>query len=434
MAQVKSRMPLEGVRVLDLTIAYAGPFGSYLLAALGAEVIKVEHPAGGDLSRTNPPFVGDGGLSLLTPDDSYVSLANINRCRNKLSAAIDLKNPNAADVMRDMVKVSDIVIENMSSGALDRLGFGYDWARAVNPRIVFCSISGFGVGTTGSDAKSFDMVIQALSGVMAATGEEEGIPTRIGIPIADLAAPLFAVIGVLAALRHRDATGEGQLVDVSMLDTMTALVAGEHFDAMSACGVGVRTGNSLARMSPFGTYRAKDGLVAVCAPSNGFAERLFTLMNRIDLLEDPRFRTRELRVINRAPLDVIIEGWTTGYLVADLVELLTSHGVPASPVRSPLDAVTDERVLRREAVVPLRDPRVPDAPAVAGMGFPVQFSASKIRTNGVAPALGQHNRQVLVDILGYPEARVDEICQASQPPGQVPAETARLERPDPGSH
>ncbi|HWD24077.1 MAG TPA: CoA transferase, partial [Acidimicrobiales bacterium] len=303
--------PLSGLRVLDLTSAYAGPFATYVLAALGAQVIKVEHPRGGDLSRTNPPYIGRDGISLLGDDESSVSLANINRSRNKLSITLDLKNPDVRPVMDDLVRVSDIVVENMSSGAADRLGFGFDWASREKPSIVYCSISGFGAGATGSDARSFDMVIQALSGIMEATGPVDGSPSRVGIPIGDLAAPLFAVISILSAIRHRDMTGQGQFVDVSMLDALTALIAGEHFDAMSACGVDVRTGNSIARMSPFGTYRTLDRPVAICAPSNSFVERLFALMGQSELLVDDRFRTRELRVRNRKDLDEIIEAWTT---------------------------------------------------------------------------------------------------------------------------
>lgn len=420
---MSGRKPLDGVRVLDITIAYAGPLASYLLAALGAEVVKVENPVGGDLSRTNPPYAGPDGLSLLAPDSSYVSLANINRSRNKLSVTLDLKHHEARSVMEDLVSVSDVYIENMSSGALDRLGFGYDWARRVNPRIIFCSVSGFGVGTTGADAKSFDMVIQALSGIMEATGQIDGLPTRVGIPIGDLAAPLFAVIGVLSALRHLDATGEGQLVDVSMLDTLTALVAGEHFDAMAACGVPVRTGNSLARMSPFGTYRTKDGLVAICAPSNAFAEQLFELMNQPELGDDDRFRTREHRVANREALDELIEAWTMTFTSEALVEVLNAGGVPSAPVRGPLEAIADEQMHRRGAVVPLKDPRVADMRGALGMGFPVQFSQSEVLINGVAPALGQHNERILGNLLGYSDERLRALRDAGAV-GETPADMA----------
>lgn len=406
-----ARRPLEGVRVLDITIAYAGPLASYLLASLGAEVIKVEHPAGGDLSRTNPPFVGRDGLSLTAPDSSYVSLANINRSRNKLSVTLDLKRPAAHKVMTDLVACCDVFIENMSSGALDRLGFGYEWARSVNPGIVFCSVSGFGVGTTGAESKSFDMVVQALSGIMEATGMPDGMPTRVGIPIGDLAAPLFAVIGIFAALRHRDATGQGQLVDVGMLDTLTALIAGEHFDAMAACGVPVRTGNSLARMSPFGTYRARDGLVAICAPSNAFAERLFELMGRPDIAQQDRFRTREVRVAHREELDSLIEQWTSSLSCAELLDILHQAGVPAAPVRGPLEAIADERMIRRGAVVQLEDPRVEDMRGAMGMGFPVRFSESEVLINGRAPALGQHNHQILGQLLGYSAQELQQLRQ-----------------------
>jgi crotonobetainyl-CoA:carnitine CoA-transferase CaiB-like acyl-CoA transferase len=385
-----------------------------LLAALGAEVIKVEHPAGGDISRTNPPYFGREGPSLLAEDETSISLAYVNRSRNKLSITLDLKDPSAHQVMTDLVKISDIVVENMSSGAIDRLGFGYAWAAKVNPAIVYCSISGFGSGASGSDAKSFDMVIQALSGVMDVTGPVDGAPTRVGIPIGDLAAPLFAIISILSALRHKDATGQGQFVDVSMLDTLTALVAGEHFDAMSACGVGFRTGNSIARMSPFGTYQTLDNQVAICAPSNAFVARLFELMDRQELLDDSRFRTRELRVKNRKDLDEIIGAWTATFESSALVQLLNASDVPAAQVRGPLEALNDERVIERKAVVPLLDQSVENARSAMGMGFPVQFSVSEILTNGAAPTLGQHNGEIYGGLLGYSSDRVREIQGTAQ--------------------
>ncbi len=291
--------PLEDVTVLDLTTALAGPFATLLLAGLGAKVIKIENPiGGGDSCRSNAPYLGsDGGtLARQHPDD--VSVSALNRLRNKMGVTLNLKHPEARSVYADLIKRADVIVENFSRGTLERLGAGCTFAQEVNPRIVYCSITGFGSEGDPGTGKAMDAIIQALSGVMMTSGGPGDPPVRIGVPFADLTAPLFGVIGVLAAVHQAQRTGLGQQVDVSMLGVMTMLVSGEPFDLLDRCGVPQRTGLTVPRLAPFGMYRTKDGYVSICAPTEPFAHSLFQAIGRPDLITDIRFGKRDDRVVN----------------------------------------------------------------------------------------------------------------------------------------
>ena len=237
-----TQRPLEGIRVIDLTVALAGPYGALLLGGLGAEVIHIESPGEGEISRTNPPFVGPRGLSLEAKAADETSLTIVNRGRNKKSVTLDLKSPRGLNLFFRLVEKADVVMENMSEGTARRLGVGYEAVRAVNPRIVYASVSAFGDPSVYPGVKGMDVMVQAASGLMAVTGFSDGAPTRVGIPIADLVTPLYAVNGILAALIQRGRTGKGQHVTVSMLDCLASLVAEEHFDVFGAAGVPMRTG------------------------------------------------------------------------------------------------------------------------------------------------------------------------------------------------
>ena len=228
----------------------------------------------------------------------------------------------------------------------------------MNPKIVFCSLSGFGADTDKALAggKAMDTIIQALSGLMMTSGEPADGPVRVGVPVADMVSPLFAVIGILAALQQRERTGAGQQVDVSMLGALTSLVAGEPFDLLERCGIPQRTGRTVPRLAPFGVYPCLDGWVAICAPTEAFAHGVFTAMGRPDLAADPRFATRDARVANVDALNGLIDAFTTTHRTADLIDLFDRHGVPAAEVRSPRDAVRDPRVLRRGETVPVVHP------------------------------------------------------------------------------
>jgi crotonobetainyl-CoA:carnitine CoA-transferase CaiB-like acyl-CoA transferase len=399
--------PLEDVTVLDLTVALAGPVATLLLGGLGARVIKIENPAEGDPCRSNPPYFGSGGVSLVRERNDDISLSAVTRLRNKLGVTLDLKKPGAKQVFADLAQKADLVVENFSPGTLDRLGVGYDFVRNVNARIVYCAITGF--GSDAGPAKALDTAIQALSGIMNVSGEEHDPPMRIGLPIADLTASLFGVIGALAALHQARRTGVGQFVDVSMLGALTALVASEPYEAMKRCGAPIRTGQTFQRLAPFGVYPSKDGHVAICAYTDTFAHSLFEIMERPGLAQDDRFRTRDMRVKYFRELDKEIEDWTGRHETPEILSKLHSAKIPAAEVRDPAEAVRDPRVVARNDTVLLSHPVYGAVGHLYGMGLPIKFSAATAGFNDPPPSLGEHNAAVYGGILGYGPERIQEL-------------------------
>ncbi|MCC7372761.1 MAG: CoA transferase [Chloroflexi bacterium] len=424
---------LAGVRVVDLTWALSGPFCTLLLAGLGADVIKIENPAGPDSSRTNAPFLGRDGLSVLQRHEDDMSLGHIVRSRGKRAVTLNLKHPQGREVFADLVRDAHVVVENFSRGTLDRLGVGYAWGAGINPAIVYCSISGFGADGPPGGGKAMDVVIQALSGLMLASGNADDPPIRNGVPLGDLTAPLFAAIGILAALRQAEQTGVGQQVDVSMLGALTSLVGAEPFDAMARCGVPVRTGPKMTRLVPFGIFQTADGFVTLTAPTDRQFADIVGVMGQPGLLTDERFRTRDRRVANAQALEEMVEAWTRSHTTAEVVTLLDAVGVPAAEVRDPREAVHDERVLRRGEIVPLRHPTyrpalaategsaagrsadaaAPGEPAgdaeVYGTGLPIRFSAAEAGYARPAPWVGEHNDEVYGGLLGYTPERLARL-------------------------
>ncbi len=402
--------PLQDITVLDLTTALAGPFATLLLAGLGAKVIKIENPiGGGDSCRSNAPYLGSEGGTLARRHEDDISVSALNRLRNKLGVTLNLKHPEARRVYSDLVKTADVIVENFSRGTLERLGAGYAFAQEMNPRIVYCSITGFGSEGEPGTGKAMDAIIQALSGVMLTSGGPQDPPVRIGVPFADLAAPLFGVIGVLAAIHQAQRTGIGQHVDVSMLGVMTMMVSGEPFDLLERCGVPQRTGLTVPRLAPFGMYRTLDGYVSICAPTEAFAHSLFRAIGRPELSIDPRFETRDDRVVNVSEVDSIVEAFTIGRTSAEVIAALEEHGVPAAEVRDPEKAVRDPRVVARGETVPLMHPKYGAVEDVYGMGLPIKFSRAQAGFDAPPPGLGEHNRDVYCGLLGYSEQRLEEL-------------------------
>lgn len=392
--------PLAGVTVVDMTQALSGPYATLLLAGMGARVIKVENPVGGDIARNNAPYVGEDGLKLVRTRPGDVSVPFLNRSRNKLSVTLDLKNPRGRALLGDLIAQADLVVENFSAGTADRLGVGYEFARERNPRVVYCSISGF--GAAGGPAKAMDVIIQALSGIMMTSGEDGSAPVRVGLPIADLGASLYAVIGSLSALVQARSTGRGQHVDVSMLGALTSLVSCEDFDAMASMGLPARTGNSLPRLAPFGVFPVTDGFVAICAPSDAFATGLFQVMRRPELCGDPRFSSRDRRVENSTHLNAEIAAWTQERTAEEVVAALAAVGTPAARVRTASEAIRDVSVLARGDVVPLSHPENGRVADIFGTGIPIGFSGARAGFSRPAPGLGQDNAAVYEGLLGYP--------------------------------
>jgi len=404
--------PLEDVTVLDLTTALAGPFATFLLAGLGARVIKIENPLGPDTCRANPPYLGAQGATLTRQSREDVSVSALNRLRGKLGVTLNLKHPEAAAVFADLVRNADVLVENFSRGTLDRLGAGYAQVREINPRMIYCSITGFGAEGEPGTGKAMDAIIQALSGVMMTSGAAGDPPVRVGVPFADLSAPLFGVIGLLAALHLAKRTGLGQHVDVSMLGVMTAMVASEPFGLLERCGVPQRTGQSVPRLAPFGIYRSRDGFVAICAPTEAFAANLFRVMGQPEMLQDPRFATRDHRVANVTELDARIEAFTLQFSSAELTALLEKGEVPAAEVRDPESAVRDPRVVARGETLRVTHPKFGDVDDVYGTGLPIRFSGAQSGFERPAPELGEHNESVYGELLGYSAERLDYLRSA----------------------
>jgi CoA:oxalate CoA-transferase len=372
-------------------------------------VIKVENPAGGDSCRTNAPYLGANGPKLTRESEDDISVSALNRLRNKLGVTLNLKHPEARSVFADLLRKSDILVENSSRGTMDKLGVGYTFAREVNPRVIYCSITGFGSTPDASPAKAMDSIVQALSGAMMTSGGPDDPPIRVGLPIGDLTAPLFGVIGVLAALHQAQHSGQGQHIDVSMLGALTMMVAVETFDLLERCGIPQRTGLTVPRLAPFGLYRTIDGYISICAPQETFARSLFEAMGRPDLTDDPRFSTRDARVENVRELDAIINDFTGGYTNAEAVSILERAGVPSAEVRKPDEAVRDPRVLARGETVRLEHPKFGAVDEVYGMGIPIKFSGATAGFDQPAPALGEHNETVYGGMLGYSKDHIDRL-------------------------
>ena len=404
--------PLEGLRVIDLTRALAGPYATMLLAGLGAQVIKVEDPKGGDLARENSPYVGRDGIVVERRHADDVSMSHLTRSRGKYGVTLNLKRPEAAAVFADLVRDADIVVENFTAGTADRLGVGYAAARGVNPRVVYCSLSGFGADAP-EGGKAMDVIIQALSGAMYTSGEPGHPPVRIGIPIADMLAPVFAVIGILAAVEQRHRTGVGQQVDVSMLGALTSFVAIENWSAMAAAGMPSRTGLTVQRLSPFGVFECADGYIALVAVHEKLAQGLFRAMGQPELSDDPRFAGRDSRVANAHDLEERINAWSRTLPVATVVNKLEAEGVPVAPVRHPEDALVDPRVVARHETMPVFHPAYASAIDLRTAGVPIQFSGSRTGFDEALPiAIGEHNKAIYGDLLGYSEAQLAALAEA----------------------
>ncbi|MFF7055116.1 CaiB/BaiF CoA transferase family protein [Achromobacter spanius] len=401
--------PLEGIRVLDLTVALAGPYGSLLLGGLGAEVIRVETPGGGDIARNNPPYVGAEGMHFGVRRDDEVSLTILNRARNKKSITLDLKSEAGRKIFMALAKECDVLIENMSEGSTARLGVDYESVRSANPKIVYASIKAFGEPSPYPRLKGMDIIVQALSGIMDVTGFADGPPTRSGLPMADMIAPLYAVNGILAALIHRGRTGEGQLVQVSMLDCLASLVAEEHFDVFLAHGYPKRSGNFQDRLVPFGVYGTSDGNVAMVAFQPDWFANLMEAIGRPEMARDPRYATRGPRMKYAAEINAMIEEWTRRHTTAEVIhELQEKRGVPAAPVRSPLDVLKDPVLQERGAVVKLNHPGLANVDAM-GMGLPIKLSKTPVQFDQPAQELGASNDEIYRDLLKLSAEQLQQL-------------------------
>lgn len=381
----EARPALEGIRVLELGNFMAGPFCGMLLADLGADVIKVENPAGGDFTRSAAPFIGGESAGFLAVN------------RNKRSLAIDLKSARGREIFLELVRRSDVVIENLRPGTLDDLGIGYDALATVNPRIILSSASGFGQTGPYKDRPALDLIVQGLSGLMSITGEGEGRPpVKVGVPITDLAAATFGAYAILAALRVRDREGVGQHIDVSMLESAIALQAWETSGYFATGAVPRPLGSAHRINAPYQAVRTADGYVTIGAttPANWSAFCAALGLERLE--HDPRFAKVHERRARYRELVALIEAVTVTQPSEHWYRVLERAGVPCGVLYS-LDQVLDDEHVRARGVV--QEVEHATLGTVRVTGSPVRFSRTPIRMERAGPLLGEHTREIL-DELG----------------------------------
>lgn len=386
--------PLEGIRVLDLTRALAGPYCTMMLGDLGADVIKVERPGRGDESRGwGPPFVGEP-YGPYPGESAYFIGAN----RNKRSLTVNLKSMEGQKVVRGLTTSSDVLVENFRTGVLDKMGLGYDDLHALNPRLVYCSISGYGRNGPYADRPGYDFIIQAEGGLMGIIGPEEGTPYRVGVPIIDITSGMFAATAILAALRARDQTGEGQLVDISLLDTGVALLTNVASNYLVGGMEPRRLGNAHPNITPYEAFRARDRWFALAAANERQWATLCDAIGRPGLQDDPRFATNVERVANRpALLEVLNETFAARDADEWLVELREA-GLPCGPINTIPDVFEHPQAEARGLVLGAEHST---AGLVRFPGFPYKLSHTPAETRRPPPLLGQHTDQVLVTLLDY---------------------------------
>jgi CoA:oxalate CoA-transferase len=385
--------PLNGLRVLDLSRVLAGPFCTMNLADLGAEVIKVELPGRGDDSRGYAPRIPN------SQDSGYYYSVN----RGKLSVTIDLRAPEGVEVALDLVRHCDVVVENFAPGTMERFGLGYERLRSVNPRVILCSISGFGQSGPMAAAPAYDIVAQALGGTMSVTGQPDGEPTRCGVSIGDLAAALYGVIAVLSALRLRERTGTGSHLDVAMLDCQVALLE-DALARYSATGiVPAPLGSRHPSITPFQQFRASDGYFVAGAGNESLWTRFCDAIAMPELKSDPRFRLNADRTANHALLEPILAPHFAQRPREHWLHRLGEAGVPSAPINDVAEVAHNPHLEARRMILRA------DHPAFSELivpGSPIKSAGSTAVPVTRAPALGEHTDQVLRDVARYDPERI----------------------------
>ena len=386
--------PLEGLVVLDLSRVLAGPYCGMMLADYGANVIKIEPPGEGDDSRAFGPFVGK--------ESAYFMSLN----RNKRSMTLNFKLQKDIDLFKEMVAKCDVVLENYRPGTMEKFGIGYDVLKAINPRLIYAACSGFGHTGPYKDKPAYDIVVQAMGGIMSVTGPEGGEPCRVGASVGDIIAGMFTAYGVMMGLFHRERTGEGQKVDVGMLDCQVAVLENAISRYLVSGSVPGPLGNRHPSITPFASFTAKDGHLIVGAGNERLWEKLCNLLGRPELVKDPRFDTNSKRTGNVKELTPILNDIFVTKTISEWIKLLEDAGLPCAPINTVDKVVNDPHIKAREMIVEVEHP-------VAGHlkmpGVPVKMSATPGAVERPAPLLGQHTAEILKEILGWDEQKTKQF-------------------------
>jgi len=384
-------LALEGIRVVDCSRVLAGPFCAMLLSDLGADVIKVEDTGSGDESRTWPPH----------KDGESAAFLVINR--NKRDIALDLKQPEGVEALKRLVAGADVLIENFRTGTMESFGLGYDTLSALNPGLVYCSISAFGRTGPRKDAAGYEALMQAFSGIMSITGEPGGAPVRCGISFLDLTTGIFSAFGIVSAIHHRTRTGLGQRVDASLLETAVGLL-NYHAEGFLLTGVVPQAlGSSHPSVVPYRNFKCRDGQwVFIAAANDRLWQRLAPALGLAALIEDPRFKSNPERVKNRKDLEAALETAIARHDREPLLATLEKAGVPATPVNTVDQVMNDAQTAARSMIERASHPRLGDIPVI---GTPVKFSRMRAGVRRAAPLHGQHTDEVLAE-HGYSPAEI----------------------------
>jgi crotonobetainyl-CoA:carnitine CoA-transferase CaiB-like acyl-CoA transferase len=397
--------PLSHIRVLDMTRVLAGPWTGQNLSDLGAEVIKIERPGKGDDSRAfAPPYIRDARGNE-TRESAYFCCAN----RGKKSVTVDISRPEGAQLVRELALKADVLLENYKFGDLARYGLGYEQLREINPKLVYCSITGFGQTGPDREKPGYDFMIQGMGGIMSVTGEKGGGPQRVGIPIADIMTGMYASIAVCAALAHRAETGRGQHLDLALLDCQVAVLA---YQAMNYLATGVApapAGNVHPNIVPYQPFRTSDGDVIIACGNDNLFRKFCEVAGCQELARDERFATNADRVRNRAAIEPLIETVTRSRTTREWVAALEAAGVPCGPINT-LQEVFEEPQVKARGM--LRNLPHANAGTVPQVVSPMKFSGTPLDFHSAPPVLGEHTDAVLRDLLGRSEAQIAELRAA----------------------
>ena len=384
---------LDKIKVVDLTRTLAGPFCTMLMGDMGAEVIKVEEPTGGDETRKWTPFVNGESTQFLTFN------------RNKRSLSVNLKEREGLKIVQDLAADADVMIESFRAGTLDRLGLGYEAIKKTNPGVVYCSISGYGRTGPMADMPGYDLLIQAYSGLMSLTGDPEGSPLRIGFSLVDLFTGMMAYGTILTALRQRDQTGKGQWVESALLDGQVAALS---YHATGFMGTGVepkRMGSGHPSLVPYQSFSASDGQFIIGCANQGLWERMCRAIGQDEMLDDPRYTTNTDRVEHRAECVGELSALFAQKTTAHWVDLIVEAGVPCGPINTVADVVSNPQVLARNMIAEVDHPNIPN---LKFPGSPLKLTDSPATIRRVPPMLGQHNEEILEE-AGYSPEKIADL-------------------------
>ena len=379
--------PLTGLRVLDLTRVLAGPTCTQMLGDLGAEVIKIERPEAGDDTRGfAPPFVPN------TKESAYFVGVN----RNKKSVTLDIAKPEGQAIIHKLLEHCDILVENFKVGALAKYGLGYEQLAKTHPRLIYCSITGFGQTGPYAPRPGYDALIQAMGGVMSLTGEPNGSPQKVGVPVADLFAGLYGCIGILAAVNHRNSTGQGQQIDIGMLDTHVAWLANQGMNYLATGENPPRLGNQHPNIAPYQEFPTKDGYIILAVGNDPTFERFCKAFGQEALLADPRFATNPIRVQNRQLVTDTLTPVMKSKTTAEWIDALEALKIGCGPINTLEQVFADPHVQAREMVVDMAHGSGEKVKVIAN---PVKLSATPPSYRSAPPVLGEHTNAVLTDVL-----------------------------------